>query len=1234
MFLLAKVSEPGSQEQRPNVLTTIGVVGVPRCKLFSAYRRSTMWSKEIQQALLIIHQCVDDANFKKIQHAMTAREAWNILVCRHSRGEKVKKVRLQALKRQYEHMEMEDSDKVNEFFSRVIAVANQMRACGEKLTDAMIMEKILRSMPAAFDHLVITIEETRDLEKLRIEELQSTFEAHEMRRNGRKKRDDQALKAQHISGDEKKKSNKWKGKGKDTKKWKKGTDDQEEKSSSIDKKNVPRKQYSKEEKKNMECFVCRKKGHLSYECTFNKNAHNKKGHNKEAHVTEPLILMVATNTEDTETTKNVWYVDSGCSNHMTYNRNWLSNLDESKKSKVRVADNNTLKVEGIGSVKIKSRNGLHATLENVLLVPEMKCNLLSVGQLNENEYTVIMGSNAQMEVYDQVKNLILNCVRAGNRTFQVHLEVIENLRCLTSVKEEESLKWHLRFGHLNYKDLQLMNSKEMRSKERLKIIHSDVCGPIEPPTLAGNRYFITFINEFSQMVWVFFLTQKSEVLNTFKCFKKQVEKEAEKLIKVIRTDGGGEYTSRDFEAFYKEHGIIHEVVAPYTPQHNGLAERRNRSIMNMVRCMIKEKNVPRDLWGEAVATSVYILNRCTTKRMPGSVPHAKWSGTKCLVKHFKIFGSLAFNHIADQRRVKLDDKGEPMIFVGYHSTRSYKLFDPIKKRMTISRDVVVIEDEYWDWENNQTSMHKKKSNIVCHFPLPNEVEEEAEIHNPEHEESNTKEDRNNKPRRQGIRPSRLADYEIYSDAGIDEEGDIIHLALLAGSEPLNLVDLPKGKQSIGVKWIFKTKLNPDGSVLKYKAKLVAKGFLQREGVDFTEVYAPVARLETIRLVIAIACAKNWYMAALDVKSAFLHGYLEEEVYKLNKALYELRQAPRAWNKIINTFFSSKGFERCIVEHNLYVKQDEGDHILVVCLYVDDLFVTGSSIKEIEELKSLMKTEFEMTAMGKLNYFLGMEFFETSAGLLMHQRKYTKDILRRFHMDQCNKAETPLETNKRLRSNMNEESVDETLYKQMIGSLRFLFNSRPDIVFEVGLLSRFMSKPMRSHMVAAKRMFRYVKAIKDLGILFPRTKKAVDLKLVGYSDADFGGDEDERKSTSGSIYFLNKQNVIALSSCESEYIAGCSEIMKHLKIKMRNNIELRMDNTSAMSLAKNPVSHGRSKHIDVKYQFLRDMVNKGRVELIYCRSESQLADIFTKSLNRGRFQLLRTLIGVRSQKALN
>ncbi|WVY89239.1 hypothetical protein V8G54_034753 [Vigna mungo] len=1181
------------------------------------------FTEKDDKALLIIHQCVDDTNFEKIQNDVSTREAWNILVRCHSGGEKVKKVRLQTLRRQYEHMEMEDSDRVSEFFNRLIIVANQMKACGDKITDAMIMEKILRSMPAAFDHIIVTIEETRDMEKLKIEELQSAFEAYEMRRNGRKKRDDQALKIQHISGEGKKKSSKWKNKNKDQKKWKKDLDDQEEKVSSADKKNVSRKQYSKEEKKNMECFVCHKKGHLSYECWFNKNAQDKKGHNKEAHVVEEeeseserMVLMVATNTEDTRTAQNIWYVDSGCSNHMTYNRSWMMNLDESKKSKVRVADNNTLRVKGIGSVKIKRKNGLHAALENVMLVPEMKCNLLSVGQLTEKGYTVIMGSNAQIEVYEKGKNLVLKCVQ---------LDVFEALQCLSSVKEDETWKWHLRFGHLNFKDLQQLSSKEMvsklpnitqprkecescivgkqarrpfkkqlepRSKERLEVLHSDVCGLIEPPTLAGNKYFVMFVDEFSRMIWVFFMKQKNE------------------------NRWWGEYTSREFEVFYQDNGIIHEVIAAYTPEHNGLAERRNKTIMNMARCMLKEKNVVHELWGDAVATTVHVLNMCPTKRLPNRVPHAAWT-------------------------VKLDNKGEAMVFVGYHSTGAYRLFDPIRKKITISRDVVVLE--YENEEDGNVEIDEAIQ-TVDNTGITGSVNNET------------------KPRKHVVRPSRLTDYEVYSDAIIDEEGDIIHLALIAGSEIMDvnealaqpiwraamteelrsieknktwkLMDLPHGKQSIDV-WIFKTKVNPDGSVLKHKARLVAKGFLQKEGVDFTEVFAPIARLETICIVVSIACFNKWNLFALDVKSAFLHGFLEEEkgkehqAYKLDKALYGLRQALRAWNKRINVFFDSKGFERCLMEHNLYVKTNKDNNVLIVCPYVDDLLLTGSSLEELEEFKQQMQTEFDMTDMGELRYFLGMEFSKTSVGLLMHQRKYVKDILSRFMMNKCNEAETPLEVGKKLRINAGEEGVDRTRYKQLVGSLRFLCNSRPDIMFGVGLLSRFMSDPKKSHMTAAKRMLRYIKGTEDFGILFQQGQKCGDLKLVGYTDADFGGDEDDRKSTSGSIFFIHgapvswsskKHNVIALSSYESEYVVGC--------------LVLNMDNTSAINLAKNPISHGRSKHIDIKYHFLRDMVNKGKIDLKHCRTELQLADIFTKSLNQERFKFLRSSIGVQSLKTLN
>lgn len=305
---------------------------------------------------------------------------------------------------------------------------------------------------------------------------------------------------------------------------------------------------------------------------------------------------------------------------------------------------------------------------------------------------------------------------------------------------------------------------------------------------------------------------------------------------------------------------------------------------------------------------------------------------------------------------------------------------------------------------------------------------------------------------------------------------------------------------------------------------------------------------------------------------------------------------------------------------------------------------------MDELKKVMQTEFEMTDLGKLSYFLGMEFTYTTEGLILHQKKYAKELLKRFNMSNCNSAKSPVEVNLKLLSFENEDDIAATVYKQIVGSLRFLCNSRPDLSFSVGLISRFMGKPKKTHMLAAKRVLRYVKGTADLGILFRFGTRETDegnLKLIGFTDSDHGGDCVERKSTSGYVFLLNgspiswcskKQPVVALSSCEAEYIAGSyaacqgiwlTEILKELKIPVKTPLELKIDNVSAINLSKNPVSHGRSKHIEVRYHFLRDMVNKGRISLTYCSTENQLADGFTKALKIEKFDWLKKEIGVRS-----
>ncbi|GAU43218.1 hypothetical protein TSUD_301050 [Trifolium subterraneum] len=604
---------------------------------------------------------------------------------------------------------------------------------------------------------------------------------------------------------------------------------------------------------------------------------------------------------------------------------------------------------------------------------------------------------------------------------------------------------------------------------------------------------------------------KSEVFDVFKNFKAMAEKQSDNKLKVLKTDGGGEYVSNAFSEFCEVEGIMHEVIPPYTQQQNGSAERRNITIMNMVRCMLRCKHLPKELWGEIVNTACFVLNRCPTKRLDNVTLEECWSGNKPNVIHLKVFGSIAYRHVPDQLRSKLDDKSEVMVLVSYHLTGGYKLYDPISKSIVISRDVIVDEMKEWDWCSN-----KKKDSVSIMFD---------DVHTAPVETN-------------------------------ESEGDLVHLAFNAEAEPVNFEDAVKNE-----KWL--SAMNEEiesierNNTWEQKARLVVKGFLQKEGIDFNEVFALVARMETIRLVTAMTHYNGWSMHQMDVKCAFLNGPLDEEVYmtqpprfiikedefkvyKLHKALYGLKQAPRSWNKRIDKFLSDIGFNKCVTEHGVYVKNCVEKGTIILCLYVDDLLITGSNEAHIREFKVDMMREFEMTDLGHISYFLGIEFQRTSEGLILHQKKYAIEILKRFEMDQCNPALTPSEPRLQLSKESEEKDVDATEYRRLIGSLRYLCNTRPGIAYSVGIVSRYMEKPKTSHLFAAKRILRYIKGTMNYGIVFKKSDKR-SLDLIGYT-----GDKDDRKSTVGYVFLYGgapiswcsrKEPVVALSTCEAEYIAA-------------------------------------------------------------------------------------------------
>ena len=471
-----------------------------------------------------------------------------------------------------------------------------------------------------------------------------------------------------------------------------------------------------------------------------------------------------------------------------------------------------------------------------------------------------------------------------------------------------------------------------------------------------------------------------------------------------------------------------------------------------------------------------------------------------------------------------------------------------------------------------------------------------------------------------------------------------------------LVDPPSCKP-IGTKWVFKNKQGEDGLVVRNKARLVAQGFCQKEGIDYGETFAPVARLEAIRILLAFAASRGFKLYQMDVKSAFLNGYIEEEVYvkqppgfehpkfpnhvfKLQKALYGLKQAPRAWYARLKTFLLENGFKMGSVDKTLFLLR-QGNDSLIVQIYVDDIIFGGSSHFLVAKFAESMSKEFEMSMMGELTFFLGLQIKQTQEGTFVHQGKYTMDVLKKFDMADAKPISTPIPTSAALDADEDGESVDQKEYRSMIGSLLYLTATRPDIHFAVCLCARFQASPRTSHRQAVKRIMRYLRFTPEFGLWYSASST---LSLCGYSDADFAGCRLDRKSTSGTCQFLGsslvswssrKQSNVAQSTTEAEYVAAascCSQLLWMIATLRDfglsfSHVPLLCDSTSAISVAKNPVLHSKTKHIDVRYHFLRDHVEKGDIELKHVDTSQQLADILTKPLDQATFARLRGEFGV-------
>jgi Reverse transcriptase (RNA-dependent DNA polymerase)/Integrase core domain len=838
---------------------------------------------------------------------------------------------------------------------------------------------------------------------------------------------------------------------------------------------------------------------------------------------------------------------------------------------------------------------------------------------------------------------------------------------------------------------------QFRASETLELMHGDICGPILPSTPAGNRYFLLLVDDYSRFMWIALLPSKDKAFTAFKGIKVAVEVEQNKKLKALRTDRGGEFKSVEFEEYCKENGIKRYMTAPYSPQQNGIVERRNQTVMGMVRSMLKAMKVPVQFWDEAVTTAIYILNRATTKSLVGMTPYEAWYKHKPTVQHMRTFGCLVHVKTIGNHVKKLDDRSTEMVFFGYEKgSKAYRAYNPIANKVVVTRDAIFEEDKPGPWQMNT---EKKNSSDETSLKVPFEFEKESDTVREDTDgelgdgvndlisvnEENSEDDRNSR-----VTPVKLRSLsEIYEET---QPVNYLDVCLMGVEEPTNfdeankkerwraamqeeiesiecnntwsLVEPVKGKKVIGLKWIYKLKKDSEGRVVKHKARLVAKGYVQQQGIDFEEVFAPVARIETIRMIIALAVQGGWLLHHMDIKSAFLNGDLKEEVYviqppgfeekgsehmvlKLHKALYGLKQAPRAWNSKLDSTLNSLGFERSKMEHAVY-KRKQGGNCTIIGVYVDDLIITGTSEFEIEKFKMQMKETFRMSDLGLLSYYLGIEVKQKKGEVLLSQEGFALKILQQCGMSECNLTKTPMEARLKLRKDSSSVLVDQNKYRSIVGSLRYLLHTRPDLTYSVGIVSKFMESPRSEHMAAVKQILRYIKGSISLGCVYKRCSDS-ELKLVGFSDSDLAGNLDDRKSTTGVLFFLGgniiswfsrKQKVVALSSCEAEYIAAASAACQGIWLETLRadllghefmKIKLKIDNMSAISLCKNPVFHDRSKHIDTRYHYIRENVENGRFEVEHVSTSDQLADILTKSLGRVRFCELRERIGLQDSR---
>ena len=1238
-----------------------------------AKKDNPLWVKRDGQAKACIGLMVEDDQLYHLKEADTAKKCWDNLKNHYEKPSLSTRV---FVMKTICKMQLQEDEKMESHINDMMRYIEQLNIMGDPLSESWSVAMLLRSLPDSYDPLIVALE-AREGSALGITFVKGKL-IEEARRKVHKKE----------SMDE----------------------------TSVMKVNSRRTEIKINKKTDIKCFYCEKFGHMKKDCRFYKEFLQKKKRNNVGAVQNTTQQCFWFGT----TSKYDWFIDSGATCHISNQKSFFQELNEQHTEAVNVANGfqETALGKGFGVLNaINDNNQVEKiSVMDVLFVPGIASNLLSVRKLTEKGYSVQFEKNT----CKIVKNgTVVAIGDLCNDLYKLRIKmqeanVVSNDDCKNCIHE-----WHRKMGHRDYntvkntlkdlnikvkecnKDIQcevcLMGKMTRKpfpkvtgeqSKEILDLIHTDVA-VMNERTPSGNKYFVSFIDDFSRYCIIYLMKNKNEVITKIKDYFCAVKVKFNRTPKILRSDRGGEYLNSNIKSYLSKLGTHHQLTAPYTPQQNGVAERRNRYLAEMLRCMLEDANMPNKFWGEAVLTANFVQNRLPT-RSKNLIPFEIWEGKKVDMLQFEIFGADAHVLIPAQCRKKLSKKTEVLKFVGYSDeSKALRFLDQKKMRVVISRDYKVlrgnsryhvedkpteeeviitwngpkeentqdpIEDEFYSADEDETTLTDEA--------IDNILSESHYTSTPQTVRRSTRSNLGKAPDRYACLAVECEEPKTYKEAincvekskwikAMNEE-----MESLTRNKTWQLKPLPEGRKAIGCKWIFKIKRGSDGKIDKYKARLVAQGYSQKFGVDYDEVFAPVVKQTTLRTFLTVAGMLKYTVRQYDIKTAFLNGVIEEEIYmrqppgyeessenlvcKLEKSLYGLKQSARCWNTKLVNVLKQKGYIQGEADPCL-LKIKSGKNNIYILIYVDDILVTAQNDDDFAKIEEILEDNFEVTKLGIANFYLGIKIEREEDNFYsISQEKYIDKIIMKSGLQDAKTSRIPMDIGY-INIDRNKCTFLESndIYRQLIGCLLFLcVNTRPDIAAVVSILSQRVSNPTKEDWVELKRLIRYLKGTKHFKLKLGNLRSN---NLIVFSDADWAQNRNDRKSNTGYLFKFNgaaiswtcrKQQCVALSSTEAEYIALAEtakeliwvrKLLEDFEMLQEEPVIVYEDNQSCIKLVDNEKISRRTKHVDTRYHFINDLKNRKILDIKYCPTEDMEADIFTKPLSFIKFEKFRCLM---------